>query len=81
MEQTSKLSPYRWVIELLLLLLLTAQSLTWLAPAPILQEIRNGLGISLERRRPDHLDHRAVHRHLLARSAPSSPSGSARCAR
>src|SRR5580698_348699 len=43
----SKLSPYRWVIEVLLLLLLTAQSFAWLAPAPILQEIRNGLGISL----------------------------------
>jgi predicted MFS family arabinose efflux permease len=43
----SKLSPYRWAIEVLLLLLLTAQSFAWLAPAPILQEIRNGLGISL----------------------------------
>ncbi len=43
----SKLSPYRWIIEVLLLLLLMAQSLAWLAPAPILQEIRNGLGISL----------------------------------
>ncbi|MGD0120303.1 MAG: MFS transporter [Candidatus Binatus sp.] len=43
----SKLSPYRWIIEVLLLLLLTAQSFAWLAPAPILQEIRNGLGISL----------------------------------
>ena len=30
-----------------MLLLLIAQSLAWLAPAPILQEIRNGLGISL----------------------------------
>jgi CP family cyanate transporter-like MFS transporter len=47
MSQPSKLSPYRWVIETLLLLLLTAQSFAWLAPAPILQEIRNGLGISL----------------------------------
>jgi CP family cyanate transporter-like MFS transporter len=47
MSQTSKLSSYRWVIEALLLLLLTAQSFAWLAPAPILQEIRNGLGISL----------------------------------
>src|SRR5208337_2698803 len=47
MSQPSKLSPYRWVIEVLLLLLLTAQSFAWLAPAPILQEIRNGLGISL----------------------------------
>lgn len=42
-----ELSPYRWVIEVLLLLLLTAQSLTWLAPAPVLGEIRNGLKISL----------------------------------
>jgi CP family cyanate transporter-like MFS transporter len=47
MSEPSKLSPYRWVIEVLLLLLLTAQSFAWLAPAPILQEIRNGLGISL----------------------------------
>lgn len=41
------LSPYRWIIELLLLLLLTAQSITWLAPAPILDEIKKGLGITL----------------------------------
>ena len=47
MSQPSKPSPYRWIIEVLLLLLLTAQSLAWLAPAPILQEIRNGLKISL----------------------------------
>jgi CP family cyanate transporter-like MFS transporter len=47
MSKSSTLSPYRWVIEVLLLLLLTAQSFAWLAPAPILQEIRNGLGISL----------------------------------
>jgi len=47
MSQPGKLSPYRWIIEVLLLLLLTAQSFAWLAPAPILQEIRNGLGISL----------------------------------
>src|SRR6202167_2355581 len=47
MSQPSKLSPYRWVIEVLLLLLLTAQSFAWLAPAPILQEIRTGLGILL----------------------------------
>jgi CP family cyanate transporter-like MFS transporter len=47
MSQPGKLSPYRWVIEILMLLLLTAQSLAWLAPAPILQEIRNGLKISL----------------------------------
>jgi MFS transporter, CP family, cyanate transporter len=47
MSQPNKLSPYRWVIETLLLLLLTAQSFAWLAPAPILQEIRHGLGIEL----------------------------------
>jgi CP family cyanate transporter-like MFS transporter len=47
MSQHSKLSTYRWVIEVLLLLLLTAQSFAWLAPAPILEEIKNGLGISL----------------------------------
>lgn len=47
MNERAKLSPYRWVIELLLLLLLTAQSLTWLAPAPILEEIEKGLHISL----------------------------------
>jgi MFS transporter, CP family, cyanate transporter len=47
MSQHSNLSPYRWIIELLLLCLLTAQSFAWLAPAPILQEIKNGLGISL----------------------------------
>jgi MFS transporter, CP family, cyanate transporter len=47
MSQNSTLSSYRWVIEALLLLLLMAQSLTWLAPAPILEEIKNGLGISL----------------------------------
>lgn len=47
MNEPAHLSPYRWVIELLLLLLLTVQSLTWLAPAPILDEIKKGLGISL----------------------------------
>jgi MFS transporter, CP family, cyanate transporter len=47
MSQHSNLSPYRWIIEMLLLCLLTAQSFAWLAPAPILQEIKNGLGISL----------------------------------
>ncbi len=47
MSKPSTLSPYRWIIEVLLLLLLIAQSLAWLAPAPILQEIRSGLGISL----------------------------------
>ena len=47
MNERPPLSPYRWIIELLLLLLLMAQSLTWLAPAPILDEIKKGLGISL----------------------------------
>ncbi len=47
MSDRTPLSPYRWVIELLLLLLLTAQSITWLAPAPILDEIKKGLAISL----------------------------------
>src|ERR1700683_1884444 len=47
MRKPSTLSPYRWIIEVLLLLLVTAQSFAWLAPAPILQEIRTGLGISL----------------------------------
>ncbi|MHB8383596.1 MAG: MFS transporter [Candidatus Binataceae bacterium] len=47
MSEPGKLSPYRWTIEVLLLLLLIAQSLTWLAPAPILEEIKNGLGIRL----------------------------------
>jgi len=47
MNERAQLSPYRWVIELLLLLLLTVQSLTWLAPAPILDEIKKGLGITL----------------------------------
>ncbi len=47
MSRSDKLSPYRWAIELLLLMLLISQSLTWLAPAPILEEIKNGLGIRL----------------------------------
>src|SRR5437899_2358345 len=47
MTQRAQLSPYRWVIEVLLLLLLTMQSLIWLAPSPILEEIKLGLGISL----------------------------------
>ncbi|MGO9450231.1 MAG: CynX/NimT family MFS transporter [Candidatus Binataceae bacterium] len=47
MSERSPLSPYRWVIEFLLLMLLMAQSLTWLAPAPMLEEITKGLNISL----------------------------------
>jgi cyanate permease len=40
-------SPYRWVIEALLLLALISQTLTWLAPAPLLHPIINDLGIDL----------------------------------
>jgi MFS family permease len=47
MANSTALSPYRWVIELLLLLTLFAQSLTWLAPAPILGPIIKDLHISL----------------------------------
>jgi len=39
MENTAKLSPYRWVIELLLFLALFSQALTWLAPAAVLAPI------------------------------------------
>ncbi len=42
-----ELSPYRWVIEVLLFLTLSAQAITWLAPAPILGPIIKNLGISL----------------------------------
>ena len=47
MANSTALSPYRWVIELLLLLTLFSQSLTWLAPAPILGPIIKDLHISL----------------------------------
>ncbi len=47
MENTKTLSPYRWVIEVLLFLLLFSQTLTWLAPAPILAPIIKSLGIKL----------------------------------
>jgi MFS family permease len=47
MANSTALSPYRWVIEVLLLLTLFAQSLTWLAPAPILGPIMTDLHISL----------------------------------
>jgi predicted MFS family arabinose efflux permease len=47
MENTKTLSPYRWVIEVLLFLLLFSQTLTWLAPAPILAPIIKSLGILL----------------------------------
>jgi MFS family permease len=46
-KDSNRLSPYRWVIEILLLLTLFAQSITWLAPAPILGPIIKGLKISL----------------------------------
>jgi MFS family permease len=47
MSDANRLSPYRWVIELLLLLTLLSQSLTWLAPAPLLLPISKSLNISM----------------------------------
>jgi predicted MFS family arabinose efflux permease len=47
MEETKTLSPYRWVIEILLFLLLFSQAVTWLAPAPILAPIIKSLGLKL----------------------------------
>ncbi len=46
MSDANRLSPYRWVIEILLLFTLLAQSLTWLAPAPLLVPITKSLNIS-----------------------------------
>ncbi len=46
MEQ-SKLSPYRWVIEVLMFLAFVGQTITWLAPAPILTPIIKSLHLSL----------------------------------
>src|SRR5579862_1255231 len=46
-DQAARLSPYRWIIEVLILLTLLAQSLTWLAPAPLLGPISKNLHISL----------------------------------
>lgn len=43
----SKAPTYRWVIEALIILMLIAQVLTWLAPAPILRPMIKSLGISL----------------------------------
>src|SRR5882757_2118409 len=40
----STLSPYRWVIEVLIFLALLGQVVTWLAPAPILQNLHISLG-------------------------------------
>src|SRR5262249_20832552 len=47
MSDENQLSSYRWVIEILLVFTLLAQSLTWLAPAPILVPITQSLHISL----------------------------------
>jgi MFS family permease len=43
----SNLSPYRWVIEILLFLAFVSQTVTWLAPAPILGPIIQSLHINL----------------------------------
>jgi MFS family permease len=42
-------SPYRWVIELLLVLALSLQALVWLAPAPLLNPIIADLRVDLAR--------------------------------
>ncbi|HLI81111.1 MAG TPA: MFS transporter [Candidatus Binataceae bacterium] len=47
MSDANRLSPYRWLIELLILLTLLVQSLAWLAPAPLLEPISKSLNISL----------------------------------
>lgn len=47
MPDDNALSPYRWVVEILLFLTLIAQAVTWLAPAPILGSIIKTLHISL----------------------------------
>jgi DHA1 family inner membrane transport protein len=44
-DQTT--SSYKWIIEVLLVLALACQTLTWLAPAPILGPIINDLHIEL----------------------------------
>ena len=46
-DEANRLSPYRWMIEVLILLTLLVQSLTWLAPAPLLGPISKSLNISL----------------------------------
>jgi MFS family permease len=43
----SQASPYRWLIEALLMLLLIAQAIAWLGPAPLLSPIINHLHIGL----------------------------------
>lgn len=40
-------SPYRWIVEALLVLLLIAQAVAWLSPAPLLGPIIHHLGIGL----------------------------------
>ncbi|HEY6419194.1 MAG TPA: MFS transporter [Candidatus Binataceae bacterium] len=47
MQNGNTLSPYRWVIEVLLFLTLIAQGVTWLAPAPILGPIIHSLHLTL----------------------------------
>ncbi|HEY6393830.1 MAG TPA: MFS transporter, partial [Candidatus Binataceae bacterium] len=47
MSRRPEPSPYRWVIEALLVLSLSIQSLVWLAPAPLLDPIIKELHISL----------------------------------
>lgn len=43
----ARLPRYRWVIEALVIVMLIAQLMTWLAPAPILEPMIKGLGITL----------------------------------
>jgi cyanate permease len=47
MAPSEKASSYRWVIEVLLVLALASQTLTWLAPAPLLGPIISDLHIHL----------------------------------
>ncbi len=47
MATDERASSYRWVIEILLVLALASQTLTWLAPAPLLGPIINDLHIHL----------------------------------
>ena len=47
MAISEKRSSYRWVIEILLVLALASQTLTWLAPAPLLSPIIKDLHIHL----------------------------------
>ncbi|MGH8679057.1 MAG: MFS transporter, partial [Burkholderiales bacterium] len=47
MSQQQSLSPYRWVIEVLLVSALLSQTVAWNAPAPILEPMTKSLNISL----------------------------------